>query len=161
MNRLCVLIIPMALFAVCNSAIGDNHHEAFTKGDLSYKVWQVDWSNSEHFEKNDIFTLTLRDDGKVKLKAGPKMKNRDWRDYDFESLVKGQTPYLCGKVSLKHKDTEHPGHPWQDHRVVISQENSGDTENILIQSDVWTDGTNCNNVTLPSHGGLAHAHVFR
>ena len=161
MNKVFVFIISFALFAACHSAKADNHHKRFTEGDPSYKVWQIDWSNSDHFKKNDIFTLTQRDDGKVKLKAGPTMKNRDWRDYDFEALMKGQTPYLCGKVSLKHKGSDEHGHPWQDPRIVISQENSSDSDNILIQADEWIEGTNCNNVSIPSHGGLAHAHVFR
>ena len=89
------------------------------------------------------------------------MKNSEWKKYksnglDFEIYSPSGIEYYCAtNLQLNHDSSD------SRHAIVISPLAGHNGDYIAIQfrdlpSDVPEDF--CDNVTLPSHGGLAHAH---
>ena len=169
MKKLTVLGLCLFALSLAGTAFGDRIAK---KSDENSTVWRVYGSLLKHpddvylFTYNDIFVLQLKElpNDKVIIKFKPvEMKNPEWKKFktnglDFNIYEQGEIEYYCATQEFKH---EKKG---SNHMIVISPLSGHEGENIAIQ---FTDLTGevsddiCENVTLPSHGGLAHAHAVR
>ena len=150
--------------------------------ELPIRTWRVYGAMASHpddaplFVVDDIFYLQQGNENSVLFKP-LKMKHSHWNSAyqesdDIEENLMGQNAlvlrrfskedrreYLCGRVKIAN----------EKHLIVISKmtedsENETNQDRITIEyehnsNNPWHE--QCENVVLPSHGGLAHAHATR
>jgi hypothetical protein len=169
MNRIIVLIALCALTLFnWKDVAGDSFTDTPTQEDEPERSWQVFGALTKHpddsplFVIDDIFHLQHEAGNGRSVAFKPfNMKNPGWNQYgSSKPLVflrypwpSPTTQYLC-KVATFQGDS---------HLIVISRMAGHEETQIVIQYDHATKNSQgqCDNVTLPSHGGLAHAHAVR
>lgn len=162
-----VFVFTVALFAV-NDLYGK---DVYTEGDPLSKGWQVFGAMSTHPNDpllllvGDTFALKKpSDNANVVLFKPINLRNSEWKSavdsngtITFHKFEKnrpdgsGPVNYLCNKGV---------GLGGLKHLIVISPQVSH-PDQIAIQ---WMHNENdkkCDDIVLPSHGGLAHAHAVR
>ena len=184
MNRISLLITicVLTLFS-WSDVIGDSYTDTPAQEGAPERSWRVFGALTNHpddsplFIVDDIFHLqqkegnTEADKRTVKFKT-PKMKNGSWKKGDGSKRTlhfkrypdADSTEYLCKIAKFKS----------ETHIIVISRMAEQNPPQIAIQYDHVPDNYRgnhqdeeneneplCEEVTLQSHGGLAHAHAVR
>lgn len=173
MNKVFVLVACFVIFGLVEPAFGERIVKTSDENSTSWRIYGSILKHPDAtgiFTYNDIFVLKVhqRDNGKAFIKFKPvEMKNREWKQFrtnglDFEIYPQDpdddDTEYYCAIQEFKHESGK------SNHMIVISPLAGHNGEYIAIQfSDLTSraDADVCENVSLPSHGGLAHAHVVR
>jgi hypothetical protein len=186
---LVVICALSAIFCIeTNGQTAPDHFTKEVPTDTATRTWLVFGAMTSHpddsplFVVDDIFHLQEGNGRSVRFKP-VKMKNSEWKsasqnDDDVEGGKQNQgaivlfryprcsannncpvTEYLCGRVKVGG----------EKHLLVISKMahqngNEADQDRITIEYEHAPNGNPnrlCENVVLPSHGGLAHAHATR
>lgn len=177
MNKLVVSLLCVVSIGACQDNMAEDpqlrpNHKAFTKGDLTSKVWQISKVEEKidecdeslphpnertNFEPHDIFVLREPEIDREKVDLAPTslMEARYWDEIQLDALFRDDYPYLCGYVRLDPKNDS------KTHLVVMFHPDPKKIHNIDIIYKCIEKDENCTNVSIPIHGGLAHAHAVR
>lgn len=169
MNRIFILVaLCWTVIFFCNEAWGEDiyTHTPDEEGEPT-RSWRVFGAMTNHpddspmFVVDDIF-LFQKDAGNSRnVKFKPvNMKNPGWRENGHPRTIvftrypsAEDTRYLCAVAVFQGVH----------HLIAISPMAEHKKQQIVIQYDhaMSANPEQCENVTLPSHGGLAHAHAVR